>query len=404
MNGAETSPPEMFIETASYQKKKKGESAAGDVFLSQKSMSGKRIVTVLSDGLGSGVKANVLASLTATMISKFVLMDIPPGRAAEIIINSLPVCNERRLAYATFTLVDARHDMSVRIIEYENPPLFILRSTELVTLEKERIPIERKKKQTGPQNEALFLSKLTAFPGDRIIFFSDGVTQAGMGGTAYPCGWGIENAQNHIIAAIRSNPLISSSALAQALVTAAENTDTNGPKDDISCGVVYFRKPRDLLVITGPPFRPESDREFVRIFSEFIGRKIISGGTTAQIIARELGKTITNDTVVYNVSQPSAAKMEGADLVCEGILTLGIVAEELSSSDADQSDKQSPSARIRELLLDSDRITFLVGTKINEVHQDPTMPIELEIRRNVVKKIASLLEEKYMKETYIQYI
>jgi hypothetical protein len=404
MIGAETPDTGIFIETASYQVKKKGQSAGGDIFISQKSMSGGRIISVLSDGLGSGVKANVLASLTATMLSKFVLMDIPPGRAAEIIINSLPVCSERGLAYATFTLVDARYDMSARIIEYENPPLFILRNGDLLTVEKERIPIERKKKQTGPENETLFLSNLTALPEDRIVFFSDGVTQAGMGGDAYPCGWGSQNAQNHITSAVRLNPSISASALAQTLVQAAEYTDTNGPKDDISCAVVYFRKPRDLLVITGPPFRPESDREFVRIFSEFPGRKIISGGTTAQIIARELGKTITNDTTAYNGDQPATAKMEGAELVCEGILTLGAVAEELSGSAAGQSDKRSPSARIRELLLDSDRITFLVGTKINEVHQDPTMPVELEIRRNVVKYIASLLEEKYMKAAYIRYI
>ncbi|MDR0568343.1 MAG: serine/threonine-protein phosphatase, partial [Spirochaetaceae bacterium] len=393
----------MFIETASYQVKKKGQSAPGDVFLSQKSMSGARIVSVLSDGLGSGVKANVLASLTATMLAKFILMDIPPGRATEIIINSLPVCSERGLAYATFTLVDARHTMSVRIIEYENPPLIILRNGEPLMLEKERIPITRKKKNTGPQNETLFLSKLSALPGDRIIFFSDGVTQAGMGGETHPRGWGFKNAQNRVITAVRANPSISASALAQTLTQSAEYADQDGPNDDISCAVVYFRKPRDLLVLTGPPFRPESDREFARIFTEFPGRKIISGGTTAQIIARELGGTITADTGAYSGDQPPGAKMEGADLVCEGILTLGTVAEELSADDSARPYQRSPSARIRELLLDSDRIAFLVGTKINEAHQDPSMPAELEIRRNVVKRIASLLEEKYMKAVYIQY-
>ncbi|MDR0550615.1 MAG: serine/threonine-protein phosphatase [Spirochaetaceae bacterium] len=396
----------MFIESASYQVKKKGQSTPGDVFLSQKNMSGKRIISVLSDGLGSGVKANVLASLTATMLSKFILMDIPPERAAEIIINSLPVCSERGLAYATFTLVDARYDMSARIIEYENPSLFILRNGESLTLKKESIPIERKNKQTGPQNETLFISNLAALPGDRIVFFSDGVTQAGMGG-AYPSGWGRDNAKKHILSAVRANPSISAAALARTLTQAAEYADTGGPKDDISCAVVYFRKPRDLLLITGPPFRPENDREFALIFSEFSGRKIISGGTTAQIIARELRKTITSDNAPYIKGQPPPAKMEGADLVCEGILTLGSVAEELSGGAQEVHSNNpcnSPSARIRELLLDSDRITFLVGTKINEAHQDPDMPVELEIRRNVVKRIASTLEEKYMKTAYIRYI
>lgn len=399
-------PPDsgIFIEIDHFQKKKKGQAAPGDVFLAQKNQSGNRIIATLSDGLGSGIKANVLASLTATMISKFVLMDILPERAAEIIINSLPVCSERGLAYATFTLVDARQDMSVRIIEYDNPPMLILRGTEPVTVEKERIPIQRKNKKTGPQNETLFLSELTALPGDRIIFFSDGVTQAGLGSPPYPYGWGIEGAQNHIITTVHSDPSISASALARNLVLTAENTNSEEPKDDISCAVMYFRKPRDLLVMTGPPFRPESDREFARIFAEFPGKKIISGGTSAQIIARELGKTIGNDGPVRNTGLPPSSKMEGADLVCEGILTLGAVAEELSCGDRAERDEKNPASKLIELFLDSDRITFVVGTKINQVHQDPNMPVELEIRRNVVKKIASLLEEKYLKAAHIRYI
>ena len=394
----------VFIEIDYFHKKKKGEAAAGDVFLAQKNHSGCRIVATLSDGLGSGIKANVLATLTSAMISKFALMDIPFERATEIIINSLPVNSESGLAYATFTLVDARQDMTVRIFEYDNPPTLILRGAKPVTVKKERIPITRKKKNTGPENEALFVSALTAVAGDRIIFFSDGVTQSGMGGEAYPSGWGSKEVEKHIIKIITADPLISSSDLARLLVLRAEENGADEPKDDISCAVLYFRKPRNLLIMTGPPFRPESDKEFARIFAEFNGKKIISGGTSAQIVARELGTTITDDGPVYNTGIPPAAKMEGADMVCEGIITLGAVAKELASSEPLQRGSKNPVSRLIEFLLDSDIITFVVGTKINEVHQDPTMPVELEIRRNVVKRIASLLEEKYMKSTHIRYI
>ena len=404
MSGPETTPESgIFIEIDYFQKKKKGETAAGDVFLAQKSPSGNRMIATLSDGLGSGIKANVLASLTATMISKFALMDIPAARAAEIIINSLPVRSEMGLAYATFTLVDVRRDMSARIIEYDNPPIVILRDNATLELEKARLPIERKNKKTGPRDETLFLSELTALPGDRIVFFSDGVTQAGLGSPSFPKGWGIEDVKTHITRAVAGDPLISAGDLAKSLVLAAERTDSAEPKDDISCGVIYFRKPRDLLVVTGPPFRPESDRELARLLREFPGRKIISGGTSAQIIARELGTPITNDGPI-RAGFPPAAKMEGADLVCEGIITLGAVAEELSRGVDEDRDPKNPASRVIRLLLDSDRITFMVGTKINEAHQDPTMPVELEIRRNVVKRIAALLEEKYLKATRIQYL
>ncbi|MDR2495105.1 MAG: serine/threonine-protein phosphatase [Spirochaetaceae bacterium] len=404
--GTETGAPPaagIFIETDFFQKKKKGESAAGDVFLAQKSPSGNRIIAALSDGLGSGIKANVLASLTATMISKFVLMDIPAARAAEIITNSLPVCRERGLAYATFTLVDACRDMTARIIEYDNPPLAVVRDNKTLRLEKTRILVERKNKKTGPQNESLFLSELRALPGDRIVFFSDGVTQAGLGSPAFPAGWGAADAQSHILKTVAADPLVSAGELARSLVLAAERADSAAPKDDISCAVIYFRKPRDLLVVTGPPFRRESDKVLARIFREFSGRKIISGGTSAQIIARELGVPITDDGPI-RAGLPPSSKMEGADLVCEGIITLGAAAEELARGVSEERDPGNPASRVIRLFLDSDRITFVVGTKINEAHQDPTMPVELEIRRNVVKRIAALLEEKYLKATRIQYL
>ena len=395
----------LFIDIDYFQKKKKGENAAGDVFLSQITPSKNRIIAVLSDGLGSGIKANVLASLTATMISRFMLMDMPPERAEEIIVNSLPVCSERALAYATFTLIDARFlDMAVRIIEYDNPPLLILRGTEPVGLQKEKRPIERKNKKTGPQNEAIYLSELTAQPGDRIIFFSDGVTQAGLGLPHRPFGWGSEEVSRFIVETVRADPCISARALARAVVLGALRQNPDGPKDDTSCAVMYFRKPRNLLVLTGPPFRPESDGEFARVFAEFNGRKIISGGTSAQIISRELGIPLYTEGGFGGL--PVTSRLAGADLVCEGILTLGAVAGELAEDEGDApcENERNPASRMTALLLDSDTITFLVGTKINEAHQDPTMPVELEIRRNVVKRIAELLEEKHRKSVAIRYM
>jgi hypothetical protein len=410
----------VFIEVEHYLERKAGQNADGDVFLSQKNPSGSRIVTALSDGLGSGIKANVLACLTAVMLIEFVLKDIPLRYAAELIINSLPVCSKRGLSYATFTLVDARHDMSVRFLEYENPPFIIIRGNNSVELEKEIIPIERKHKKTGPERETLLCSKYTALPGDRIVFFSDGVTQAGIGRDAYPGGWGLEQARDYTLGQIENCPLVSARDLAKSLVTEAGRIDCGKTHDDISCGVVYFREPRDLLVITGPPFHSEDDQKLARIFSEFTGGKVILGGTTAKIIARELNKTIESPDDYGG--GPALSIMDGADLVCEGILTLGTAAKILYAGAAGafipafnltgagftqtaRDDNFSrAAARFIDFLLNNDRITFVVGTKINEVHHDPTMPVELEIRRSVIKRIAVLLEEKYMKQVHIQYI
>jgi hypothetical protein len=392
----------IFIEVDHYLARKSGQNADGDVFLSQKNQTSSRIVTVLSDGLGSGIKANVLATLTATMLSGFVLKDISLNYAAELIINSLPVCSRRGLSYATFTLVDAHRDMTVRFVEYDNPPFIIIRENNIVELKKNIIPIKRENKKTGPEHEALLCSAYTARLGDRIVFFSDGVTQAGIGHDSG--GWGIEPVREYALKQIENHPLISARDLAKSIVHEAKRIDADITHDDISCGVVYFREPRDLLVITGPPFHIEDDPEIARVFAEFTGRKVILGGTTAKIIARELGKTIksAND---YS-DNPAMSIMEGADLVCEGILTLGAAAEMLSAGNIiGQNDRFSRAAsKFIDFLLNNDRIDFVVGTKINEVHHDPSMPVELEIRRNVIKEIADQLETQYMKQVHIQYI
>jgi hypothetical protein len=394
----------IFIDVGHFQKKKAGQIAAGDVFITEKSMGGRRIFATLSDGLGSGIKANVLASLTATMMTKFVQFDIPIRRAAEIIINTLPVCSECGLSYATCTLLDIQRDNCVHIIEYDNPPALVVRGGQLVNVSKEQISIERKNKDTGPKNENVYYSIFTPEHGDRIIFFSDGVTQAAMGSDNDPRGWGMEGVVNFIVEQIENTPDISSRLLSKNIVEHAVILDRNRPKDDITCGVVYFRKPRDLLVITGPPFNPNDDVELGRVFSEFNGKKILSGGTTAEIISKMTGKKITWKYSGYDPKIPPASAMDGADLVCEGIITLGAVAELLQAKSFKTSVSPTPAEKTAELLLESDRICFVVGTKINEAHQDPHMPVELELRRIVVKRIAALLEERYMKAIKVQYV
>jgi hypothetical protein len=393
-----------FIDIGNFQKKKAGQMAAGDVFITEKSLGGRRIFATLSDGLGSGIKANVLASLTATMMTKFVQFDIPVRRAAEIIINTLPVCSERGLSYATWTLLDIQRDNCVHILEYDNPPALLIRGKRLVNLSKEQISIERKIKNTGPENESVSYSVFVPEPGDRIIFFSDGVTQAAMGSAEFPQGWRIEGVVSFILEQIEQTPDISARLLSENIVEMAACLDRNKPKDDITCSVVYFREPRDLLIITGPPFNPKDDIELGRVFAEFHGKKILSGGTTAEIVSKFTGKKITWKYSGYDPKIPPASEMDGTDLVCEGIITLSAVAGLLQAKSFKPGASPTPAEKMAELLLDSDRIYFVVGTKINEAHQDPQMPVELELRRIVVQRIATLLETRYLKDIKIKYI
>ena len=399
-----------FIEVGHYQLCKYNQGAPGDAFLSRKHDSDGRVITVLSDGLGSGIKAGVLSTLTATMAMQFIFSDIPIKRAANIIMNTLPVCKERGISYATFTLVDIEPNSAVRIMEYDNPGYVLVRQKTVVEPIKQCTIIERKNKKTAPTREALlYYSDYRARPGDRLVFFSDGVTQSGMGTKAFPLGWGAERVQDFILERIIQNPEISARELAHSVVQEAHLHDAYCAKDDITCAVIYFRHPRDLLILTGPPVNPEHDDEMARDFNAFCGRKIVCGGTTANIISHKLGKPLKLILKDIDPQIPPMSQMDGTDLVTEGIITLGRVSElleqgVLNAGNIPEQVHENGATRIIELLLDSDRITFMVGTKINEAHQDPNMPVELDIRRNVVKKIQTLLTEQYLKEVSIRYV
>mgnify|MGYP004702182279 CR=1 FL=1 len=399
-----------FVELGHYQVRKRGQGADGDAFLSRKAEDG-RIISALSDGLGSGVKAGVLAMLTASMAVKFVSEDIPIQRAAGIIMKTLPVCSERRISYATFTLVDIDSQDIVKIVEYDNPAYILIREHTQVEPIKGEIKVMRTGRgrasvaRGAVGREALMrYSEFKAQPGDRLVFFSDGLTQAGMGTRAHPLGRGAPAVQAFTLGLVNEKPDISARELARRMVQEAEAVDAYAPKDDISCAVVYFRKPRRLLVMTGPSVDPSRDAEMASIFERYEGRKLLCGGTTAGIVARELGRTVS--IVLERVARdvPPASIMEGADLVTEGIITLGKAAELLERGEAAVRAERGPAARAAELFLDSDQIEFVVGTKINEAHQDPSMPVELEIRRNIVKRVATTLRERYLKEVELRFI
>ena len=224
-----------------------------------------------------------------------------------------------------------------------------------------------------------------------------------MGNRNMPFGWE-EGAKAFIRECVARNPSISAKELARKVVIESEKNDGYTLKDDTSCCVIYMRKPRNLLICTGPPFDEKNDAYLSKLVTEFPGRKIICGGTTANILSRETGREITLDMEMMEPDLPPASRMEGIDLITEGILTLSRVESLLSGDGGEGQRRGGPADQILQMLADSDKITFLVGTRINIAHQDPTLPVELEIRRNVVKKIKYLLETKWLKDVDITYL
>jgi len=247
-------------------------------------------------------------------------------------------------------------------------------------------------------------SEFNACIGDRILYFSDGVSQAGMGRPEYPLGWGRKNVIQQLKKWISWEDDISSRVLAMKTAIRARQIDGYEPKDDITCGVMYLRHPRSLLVVTGPPYSDTKDAELAQMVDAFEGRKVICGGTTASIIGRELDRDIDMNLDSLDPDIPPSSMMEGIDLITEGTLTLSKVADILERGQKPELMRANAATTLVSNLLDSDIIFFVVGTRINEAHQDPNLPVELDIRRNIVKKITNLLEEKYLKETHKRFI
>jgi len=390
-------------EVGHFQINHEGEKICGDVFLSKRIPEENRVLCVLSDGMGHGVRANVLATLTATMSLNFSMEHKNANALAGIIMKALPVCSERGLSYATFTIIDISMETdSVSILEYDNPQPFILRGSKIYEPEwtyvkyegdeKDKRVMDLKKCSFQPQKE------------DRIVFCSDGITQSGLGkGSA--TGWGRNNLIQFVRETVEATPTISATDLAERVVRHASANDLHTPKDDITCGVVYFRNARRTMLCTGPPFSAEKDSEFADILKNFNGKKIISGATTTEIVSRELGRTVVDEGITDS-SLPPSSKMEGIDLVTEGVLTLSKVTYLLNTLNINSNTQfgKGPADKLCQLLLDSDEIYVLVGTKINENHHDPTLPVEIEIRKNLIQRLTRVLAEKFMKVVIIEYM
>jgi Stage II sporulation protein E (SpoIIE) len=392
---------ELFhIEVASTLKNQEGENICGDVFLSKKIKEENRIIVVLSDGMGHGVKANVLATLTATMAMNFSIEHKDPIKIADIIMNTLPICSKRKMSYSTFSVVDIEIDGKTTILEYDNPQCVATRGNKIMDLNWEKMVMDSDK------NKGKVLRSCSFYPRkeDRIFLFSDGISQSGLGTDKYPFGWGIENTYSFIETLVKKQPNISAQRISEKVVNMAYKNDGYKAKDDTSCATIYFREPRKLLLVTGPPYEKENDKILSEKVAEFTGKRILSGATTSDIISRELNIEIDDGFDFIDPELPPVSYMDGIDLVTEGILTLSKVNNILKDYSSRTKLGKGPADQIVKLLLECDEIHLIIGTRINIAHQDPNLPVELEIRRTVVKRIARLLEEKFLKEVKIEFV
>ena len=132
-----------FIEVDCFQKNKGDNMVCGDTFVSHKFKEEGRVISVMSDGLGSGIKASVLSTMTSTMLLNFAMMNEDIVAAASTILKTLPRDEVRKISYSTFCMCDIDCFGNNRIAEYETPAYYLFRAGKFVDVPKKRIPVAR---------------------------------------------------------------------------------------------------------------------------------------------------------------------------------------------------------------------------------------------------------------------
>jgi len=372
----------LYYEWGIRQINKGGEELCGDsIAVSRHSNS---VPLALSDGLGSGVQANILATLTTRIATHLLEKELPLGEVVETLSKTLPVCKTRELAYSTFAIAEFFSQGTAKVVTFDSPSAVFLRNRKILAIACEERSVEGK---------AISEYVVDLKVGDWAVFVSDGVLNAGIGGL-YPLGWGWEQTAAFLEA--KAHPQLTAQELADKVAETVSELYQGAPGDDVSIIVIKVRRKQFATVLTGPPIDRSKNEEFVSQFLKRPGKLAVSGGTTAKIVARYLGQAVDINLKTMTSDVPAQAQIEGLDVVTEGILTLTAV-NKLLQSGADRETvafRSDGAASLLRLLLEADTAHFMVGQAVHPAHQNPELPQQLAIRLAVVREIVDELRRR----------
>ncbi len=354
-------------------------------------------VVVLADGLGSGVKASILSTLTSKIISTMMAEGLKIEECVSTIAATLPICSVRGVAYSTFTIIHIIDNTTAELIQYDNPHIILLRDGENYDYHKKELNIDGKK---------IYKSVIHLREDDVFVAMSDGCPHAGIG-LAFNFGWKREE----IIDFMRAITPIGYTAktLATMLVDECNKQYDYKPGDDATACVIRIRKRVPMNVLFGPPRNRDDCDRMMSLFFSKEGKHIICGGTTSSIAAKYLGKPLKASLVFESEDVPPTAEIEGVDLVTEGVITVSKVIEYAKDALRDNEKyghwcykRDGASLMCRLLFEEATDINFFVGRAVNPAHQNPELPINFNIKMNLVDELSNCLKQmgKRVKVSY----
>ena len=354
-------------------------------------------VIVLADGLGSGVKASILSTLTSKIISTMMAEGLSLEECVSTIAATLPICSVRGVAYSTFTIIHLINNETAELIQYDNPHVILLRNGKNFDYPKNELSINGKQ---------IYKSVIDLQENDIFIAMSDGCPHAGIG-IAYNFGW----RRDDIISFMEMIADLGYTAktLSTMLIDECNKQYGYHPGDDATACVVRVRKREPMNLLFGPPRNRDDCDRMMSLFFSKEGKHIVCVGTTSSIAAKYLGKPVKATLNFEQSDVPPIAEIEGVDLVTEGVITINKVIEyakdALSSNELyDQwSIKQDGASKICRLLFEeATDINFYVGRAVNPAHQNPDLPINFNIKMNLVEELSNCLKQmgKRIKVSY----
>ena len=354
-------------------------------------------VIVLADGLGSGVKASILSTLTSKIISTMMAAGLPIEECVSTIASTLPVCSLRGVAYSTFTIIHILDNEVAELIQYDNPHVIMIRDLAVFDYPKDEMIIGGKK---------IYKSTIKLQEDDVFIAMSDGCPHAGMGGK-YNFGWKREDIAEYMLALSAGG--YTAKNLSTMLVDECNSLYGNKPGDDTTACVVKIRKREPMNILFGPPSNRDDATRMMSLFFSKAGKHIVCGGTTSSIAAKYLGKPVRASLNFERSDIPPIAYIEGVDLVTEGVITMNKVIEyakdylgENLLHEQWNFKKDGASLISRMLFEEATDIDFYVGRAVNPAHQNPDLPINFNIKMNLVEELSTCLKKmgKRIKVSY----
>lgn len=376
---------DLYIDSGYISLIKAGEQLCGDCV--QFASNADTSICVLADGLGSGVKANILATLTSRILATMSAGGLPVEECVNTIVRTLPECNVRKIAYSTFTIVKIRDQKYVELTRFDNPHTIVLRNGKNYNFQYHTRMIEGKK---------IYESRFEAMENDVFAVMSDGVIYAGVG-EEYAFGWERENVIRYLEQ--HYHPSLTAKQIARLLAAECNRLYRGKPGDDTSVAVLRLCKRQAVNLMIGPPSSAGLDEVIAREFFSSAGKKIVCGGTTNKIAARYLGAEITTSLDYADSDLPPIYHLPGVDLATEAVVTISRVLEyaeeylagtRLSASWENRRDGASLIAT--ELFDRATDIRFFVGCAMNPAHQNPKLSLAFGAKFQLIDRLAESLK------------